>query len=127
MCSESQDRGGSSSTRPRPHVDLDPAEICGVAGDWVYQREECDTVGSRIWREEAELTVKAIAPNGTPPTARALHAAHISKETRAWLASRPPSRFELTFTPKHGSWLNLIQGFSLSSPARSCVIFEWAR
>jgi transposase len=36
------------------------------------------------------------------------HSAHISRETRAWLAERPAHRFELTFTPKHGSWLNLI-------------------
>jgi transposase len=39
------------------------------------------------------------------------HSAHISRETRAWLASRPVGRFEFTFTPKHGSWLNLIEGF----------------
>jgi transposase len=39
------------------------------------------------------------------------HSAHISRETRAWLATRPAERFELTFTPKHGSWLNLIEGF----------------
>src|SRR4249919_1962714 len=39
------------------------------------------------------------------------HSAHISRETRAWLATRPTGRFELTFTPTHGSWLNLIEGF----------------
>jgi len=39
------------------------------------------------------------------------HSAHISRETRAWLDTRPPGRFDLTFTPKHGSWLNLIEGF----------------
>jgi len=39
------------------------------------------------------------------------HSAHISKETRAWLDTRPAGRFEFTFTPKHGSWLNLIEGF----------------
>jgi transposase len=39
------------------------------------------------------------------------HSAHISRETRAWLATRPASRFQFTFTPKHGSWLNLIEGF----------------
>ena len=39
------------------------------------------------------------------------HSAHISKETKAWLATRPAGRFELTFTPTHGSWLNLIEGF----------------
>lgn len=38
------------------------------------------------------------------------HSAHISKETRAFLATRP-NRFEFIFTPKHGSWLNLIEAF----------------
>lgn len=35
------------------------------------------------------------------------HSAHISKETRSDLAS-VANRFEWIFTPKHGSWLNLI-------------------
>lgn len=39
------------------------------------------------------------------------HSAHISKETNAWLAQQPEGRFEFVFTPKHGSWLNLIEGF----------------
>ena len=39
------------------------------------------------------------------------HSAHVSKETKAWLATRPTGRFEFTFTPTHGSWLNLIEGF----------------
>src|SRR5215467_2365930 len=49
------------------------------------------------------------------------HSAHISKETNAWLAKQPVGRFEFTFTPTHGSWLNLIEGFSPSSLARCCV------
>lgn len=36
------------------------------------------------------------------------HSAHISKETLAYLATRP-GRFEYIHTPKHGSWLNLIE------------------
>ena len=36
------------------------------------------------------------------------HSAHISKETLAYLATRP-RRFEYVHTPKHGSWLNLIE------------------
>jgi transposase len=36
------------------------------------------------------------------------HSAHISKETVAYLATRP-GRFEYIHTPKHGSWLNLIE------------------
>src|ERR1700704_5037903 len=39
------------------------------------------------------------------------HSAHTSKETKAWLATQPEGRFEFTFTPKHGSWLNLVEGF----------------
>lgn len=35
---------------------------------------------------------------------------HKSKETRAYLAT-VPGRFEFVFTPKHGSWLNLVEGF----------------
>ena len=38
------------------------------------------------------------------------HSAHISRETRSFLSTRP-NRFEFTFTPKHGSWLNLIESF----------------
>ena len=38
------------------------------------------------------------------------HSAHISKETREYLSS-VPNRFEFIFTPKHGSWLNLIEMF----------------
>jgi transposase len=36
------------------------------------------------------------------------HSAHTSKETRAYLATRP-NRFEFIFTPTHGSWLNLVE------------------
>jgi transposase len=48
------------------------------------------------------------------------HSAHISKETKAWIATRPAGRFEFTFTPKHGSWLNLVEGF-FSKFARSVL------
>jgi len=48
------------------------------------------------------------------------HSAHISRETRAWLADQPAGRFKFTFTPKHGSWLNLIEGF-FSKLARSVL------
>ncbi|MDZ7367983.1 MAG: IS630 family transposase, partial [candidate division KSB1 bacterium] len=38
------------------------------------------------------------------------HSAHISKETRKYLATIP-NRFEFVFTPTHGSWLNIIETF----------------
>lgn len=42
---------------------------------------------------------------------------HISKETKCYLETLP-NRFEFVFTPKHGSWLNLIEIF-FSKMARS--------
>jgi len=38
------------------------------------------------------------------------HSAHTSKETRKFLEGTP-GRFEFVFTPKHGSWLNMIESF----------------
>jgi len=45
------------------------------------------------------------------------HSSHISKETRKYLLTKP-GRFEFIFTPKHGSWLNMIEMF-FSKIARS--------
>jgi len=36
------------------------------------------------------------------------HSAHLSKETRAFLAAHP-NRFQYVLTPKHGSWLNIVE------------------
>ena len=47
----------------------------------------------------SEVTIRIILDN---------HSAHISKETRAYLATRP-NRFQYVHTPKHGSWLNLVE------------------
>ncbi len=46
-----------------------------------------------------EATIRLVLDN---------HSAHISKETNAFIATRP-DRFESVHTPKHGSWLNLIE------------------
>jgi hypothetical protein len=42
------------------------------------------------------------------------------KGNQDWLATRPTGRFEFTFTHKHGSWLNLVEGF-FSKFARSVL------
>jgi transposase len=66
------------------------------------------------------------------------HSAHISKETRGWLAAQRSGRFEFVFTPTHGSWLNLVEGFfsklgrsgcatSVSHPSRNSRIASWAQ
>lgn len=47
----------------------------------------------------SEYTIRIILDN---------HSAHISKETLRYLSSRP-NRFIYVHTPKHGSWLNLVE------------------
>lgn len=47
----------------------------------------------------AEWTIRLVLDN---------HSAHISKETRAFLATRP-NRFKYVLTPTHGSWLNIVE------------------
>jgi len=50
-------------------------------------------------RYPADCTIRVVLDN---------HSSHISKETRAFLATRP-NRFEYVLTPKHGSWLNIVE------------------
>jgi DDE superfamily endonuclease len=53
----------------------------------------------------------------------AWHLEHVTgkyRDLRHWLATRPAGRFDFTFTPKHGSWLNLVEGF-FSKFARSVL------
>jgi hypothetical protein len=38
------------------------------------------------------------------------HSTHISRETMNWLSSYP-NRFDFVFTPKHASWLNIVEVF----------------
>jgi len=56
----------------------------------------------------AESTIRLVLDN---------HSSHVSKETMRYLASRP-GRFVYVHTPKHGSWLNLIEA-AFSKMART--------
>jgi transposase len=47
----------------------------------------------------ADCTIRLILDN---------HSAHLSKETRAFLATKP-NRFKYVLTPTHGSWLNIVE------------------
>jgi transposase len=75
---------------------------------------------SREFIEFLELLDAAYPPDAAIKVILDNHSAHISQETKAWLAEQPAGRFEFTFTPKHGSWLNLIEGF-FSKLARSVL------
>jgi transposase len=65
---------------------------------------------SREFIQFLETVNGAYAPTAKIRIVLDNHSAHISKETRKYLAT-VPNRFEFTFTPKHGSWLNLIETF----------------
>jgi len=69
-----------------------------------------------------EWLAKLDAKNPEQDTLRLVldnHSAHTSKETQKYLATKP-GRFEFVFTPKHGSWLNLIESF-FGKMTRQCL------
>jgi len=37
---------------PRAHDAVDPAEVRGIAGGWVHQRQERDSSGSGVWERK---------------------------------------------------------------------------
>jgi len=62
-------------------------------------REFIDLLKDLDARYHADCTIRLVLDN---------HSAHISKETRAFLTTRP-NRFQYVLTPKHGSWLNIVE------------------
>lgn len=66
-------------------------------------------------RSKEFIEFLSLAGNYYPPDWRIRiildnHSIHLSKETMQWLKGKP-NRFEFIYTPKHGSWLNLIEMF----------------
>ena len=92
-------------------IDLLTGKVHALVRDRHRSREFIELLKLLDTRYPADTTIKLILDN---------HSAHISRETTAWLAAQPAGRFDFTFTPKHGSWLNLIEGF-FSKFARSVL------
>jgi transposase len=73
-----------------------------------------EVIAERIHRNNsaAFIAFLAMLDQITPPHLR-IHlimdngSSHTSRATRAWLAAHP--RFAVTYTPKHASWLNMIE------------------
>ena len=73
-----------------------------------------EVIAERIDRNDSVTFTRFLAmlDQMTPPHLR-IHlimdngSSHTSRATRAWLAARP--RFSVTYTPKHASWLNMIE------------------
>src|SRR3954454_15930394 len=83
-------------------IDLLTGEVHALVKDRHRSREFIEFLKLLDAAYPAQTAIKVILDN---------HSAHISKETRTWLAGRREHCFEFVFTPKHGSWLNLIEGF----------------
>lgn len=82
-------------------IDLLNGHVHGLVADRHRSREFIDFLRKVDQHYAAGIKIRMILDN---------HSAHISKETRRYLAT-VPNRFEFIFTPTHGSWLNLIETF----------------
>jgi len=92
-------------------IDLLTGKVHALVKDRHRSREFIEFLELLDAAYPAHTAIKVILDN---------HSAHISRETKTWLAAQPEGRFTLVFTPKHGSWLNLIEGF-FSKLARSVL------
>src|SRR6201984_457500 len=92
-------------------IDLLTGKVHALVKDRHRSREFVEFLNLLDAAYPAHTAIKLILDN---------HSAHISKETRGALAKQPAGRFEFVFTPKHGSWLNLVEGF-FSKLARSVL------
>ena len=82
-------------------IDLWNGEVLGLVRERHRSAEFIEFLRLLDARYPAEARIRLVLDN---------HSAHLSRETRTFLGTRP-NRFEFTFTPTHGSWLNLIESF----------------
>lgn len=106
-----------------------PGKHPNVGRDYEYRRHGTvsllagiDLLSGKVWAQVRErhrskefVEFLKLLDDNYPPafTLRIIldnHSAHISRETRAYLSTRP-GRYEFVFTPTHGSWLNLVESF----------------
>lgn len=80
-------------------VDLHDGHIIGQVHDRHRSREFVELLKEIDAYYPPNSVIRVILDN---------HSSHISKETMRYLATRP-GRFVYVHTPKHGSWLNLIE------------------
>lgn len=82
-------------------IDLQDGTVEGIVRDRHRSREFVELLEALDAKYPEGHVIRLVLDN---------HSIHRSRETRAWLDARP-GRFELVFTPTHGSWLNVIEGF----------------
>jgi transposase len=89
-------------------IDLHTGEVHALVRDRHRSREFIEFLKILDKKYPKDWSIRLVLDN---------HSSHISKETQTYLRSKP-NRFKFVFTPKHGSWLNLIEAF-FSKIARS--------
>jgi len=82
-------------------IDLHTGKVFPLVKERHRSREFIEFLSLLDHEYPAEWKIRLVLDN---------HSAHISKETQAYLKTRT-NRFEFVFTPKHGSWLNMIEMF----------------
>lgn len=82
-------------------IDLHTGKVHALVRDRHRSREFIEFLKMIDERYPKDWVIRIVLDN---------HSAHVSKETQQYLKSRP-NRFYFIFTPKHGSWLNLIESF----------------
>jgi transposase len=80
-------------------IDLLNGQVHGMVADRHRSREFVEYLKMLDTTYSKDIIIRIILDN---------HSAHISKETREYLAT-VPNRFDFVFTPTHGSWLNIIE------------------
>jgi DDE superfamily endonuclease len=93
-------------------IDLLTGQVHALVKDRHRSREFVEFLQLLDGAYPSQTAIKLILDN---------HSAHVSKETRDWLAKQRAGRFEFVFTPKHGSLLNLSKASSPSSPDPCCT------
>ena len=80
-------------------LDLQDGHITARVEDRHRSAEFTSLLSDLDARYPPECTIRIILDN---------HSAHLSKETQDFL-SKHPNRFQYVLTPKHGSWLNIVE------------------
>lgn len=83
-------------------IDLFTGKVHGFVRDKHKSEEFIEFLELVNNRYDENLTINIILDN---------HSVHRSKKTMEYLATVRPGRFKFVFTPKHASWLNIIESF----------------
>lgn len=82
-------------------IDLHDGHVLGIVRERHRSREFIEFLQCADTRYPEDWKIRIILDN---------HSSHVSKETIQWLKIKP-NRFKFVYTPKHGSWLNIIEVF----------------